>query len=115
MHILKVVTTESTFGIGNSYLFTSTGDLFLLFSIASELMDHPDVQAILNSISLSPDISFRFPEHNPSPPPIELAAPCVPGYEQADIPTVDIPPGNTVCGLSSFVKLESLVEAVHQK
>ncbi len=111
----KFVTTESTFGIGTSYLFTATDELFLLFSVASEKMDHPDVQGILNSLTLSPEIPVRIPEHKPSPPPINLAAPCIPGYEQAIIPTVDIPPGNTACGLSSFVELEPLVEAVQQK
>jgi hypothetical protein len=109
------VTTESTFGIGTFYLFTATDDLFLAFAAASELMDHPDVGGILNSISLSPEIPVRSPEYKPSPPPTSLAAPCVPGYEQAVIPTVEIPPGNTACGLSSFVELDPLVEAVQQK
>jgi len=109
------VTTEGNFGTGNFYLFTVTDDLFLAFGTASELMDHPDVQGVLNSIALSPAIDVRVPEDKPAPPPVGLAAPCVPGYEQAVVPTVDIPEGNTECGLSSFVALEPLVEAVQNK
>ena len=74
------VTTEGTFGLGSFYLFTVTDDLFLAFGATSERMDHPDVQGILNSISLSPETLVRIPEHKPAPPPDGLAAPCIPGY-----------------------------------
>lgn len=109
------VTTESNFGIGNFYLFTVTDNLFLAFGTASELIYHPDVQGMLKSIALSPDITVQIPELKPAAPPTGLAAPCIPGYEQAVVPTVDIPSGNTSCGLSSFVELAPLVDAVQQK
>jgi hypothetical protein len=109
------VTTESIFGQGNFYLLTATDELFLAFGTASELMDHPDVQGILNSIALSSHVPVRIPEHKPAPPPTGLAAPCIPGYEQAIVPTIEIPIGNTACGLSSFVDLDLLVETVQQK
>jgi len=81
------VTTESIFGMGSFYLFTVTDDLFLAFGTASERLDHPDVQGILNSIALSPETQVQIPEHKPAPPPVGLAAPCIPGYEQAVMPT----------------------------
>jgi len=109
------VTTESNFGIGNFYLFTATDDLFLAFGVASELVENPDVQGILNSIALSPEIAVQMPEHQPGPPPVGLAAPCIPGYEQAVVPTVEIPESNTACGLSSFVELDYLATSVQDK
>jgi len=109
------VTTQSNFGIGNFYLFTVTDDLFLAFATASERMADPDVQGILNSIAVSTWTEVQVPDFKPGPPPVGLAAPCIPGYEQAVVPTVDIPSGNTSCGLSSFVELDPLVDAVQQK
>ncbi|HSF82060.1 MAG TPA: hypothetical protein VLA49_12540 [Anaerolineales bacterium] len=110
-----IVTTESNFGIDSFPLFTVTDDLFLIFGVSSDLEDHPDVQGILNSIALSPEVSVQMPENKPAPPPVGLAAPCVPGYEQAVVPTVVIPDFNTACGLSSFVELDYLVESVQTK
>jgi hypothetical protein len=46
---------------------------------------------------------------------VGLAAPCIPGYEQAIEPTVVIPESNTACGLSSFADLDSLVTTVQGK
>ncbi|UCH61098.1 MAG: hypothetical protein JSV61_06355 [Anaerolineales bacterium] len=110
-----MVTTENNFGISSFPLFTVTDDLFLIFGVSNDLEDHPDVQGILNSIALSPEVSVQMPEHKPAPPPVGLAAPCIPGYEQAVVPTVDIPESNTACGLSSFVELNYLVESVQDK
>ena len=109
------VTTESNFGTGAFYLFTLTDDLFLGFGASIEQMDNPDVQGILNSIALSPSVDVKIPEHKPGPPPVGLAAPCIPGYETAVEPTVIIPASNTACGLSSFVDLEYLVPAVQER
>lgn len=109
------VTTQSNFGTGNFYLFTLTDDLFLAFAPPYELVDNPDVQAILNSIAISPDVPVKIPENKPAPPPVGLAAPCIPGYEQAVEPTVVVPESNTACGLSSFIDLDSLVTAVQQR
>jgi hypothetical protein len=109
------VVTESTFGTGNFYLLTYSEDLFLAFSPPYELADHPDVLGILSSLAMTPEVEVQVPEHKPAPPPTGLAAPCIPGYEQAVEPTVEVREGNTACGLSSFIGLESLVGAVQDK
>lgn len=111
----SLVTTENIFGPGQFYLFTVTADLFLAFAPPPGFIDHPDVQGILNSIALTPEVAVLVPATKPGPPPLGLAAPCIPDYQQAVVPTLEIPPANTACGLSSFGSLEFLSGSVQQK
>jgi len=103
--------TQST---GRYYLIKASDQFFLRFSVfpSPKLLNTADVAAILNSITFDPQAEVPLPAHTPAPPPLGLAAPCIPDYAQAVIPTVEIPLENTACGLDSYQSLDFLSEAV---
>jgi len=71
------VTTESTYGIGQFYLFIVNADMYLLFSSSPEAFENRDVQAILNSIAVSPEVSVNMPGIFPNSLPKGLNAACL--------------------------------------
>lgn len=79
-----LVTTESTFGPGQFYLFQVDEETFLLFSTRIEVMQNPDVQAILNSIAIHPDVQVNLPVIMPGEPPEGLEAPCLGNSAQTE-------------------------------
>jgi hypothetical protein len=79
---------------------------------SSKIFNTPDLQGILNSITIDPQAEVSLPGHIPAAPPIGLAAPCIPEYAVAVEPTVEIPEENTTCGLHSFKSLDYLTESV---
>jgi hypothetical protein len=109
-----LVTTESTFGQGQFYLFKHSDELFVGFGPGGST-DNADTQNILNSLAITPEVTVSLPNELPGPPPVGLAAECIPGYEVAIEPTVEIPEINTACGLQSFKSLDYLVESVQQR
>lgn len=97
------------------YLLQVSADIFLSFAVfPSEAWQDMDVRGILNSIALSDDVDVQVPTHVPGPPPIGLAAPCIPDYAEAIVPTPIISEKNTACGPSSFVSLEGLTDSIIQ-
>lgn len=101
---------------GRYYLIKINDAYFLRFTTAPspKILNTPDVSGILNSITVDPQAEVPLPTHTPAPPPIGLAADCIPEYAQAVIPTLDIPESNTACGLSSFKSLDFLIQSVEQ-
>jgi hypothetical protein len=101
---------------GRYYLIKINDAYFLRFTTgpSPKILNTPDVSGILNSITVDPQAEVPLPKHTPTPPPIGLAAACIPEYTQAVIPTLDISEGNTACGLSSFESLEYLIQSVEQ-
>jgi hypothetical protein len=98
------------------YMIKVNDDFFLRISVApsSKILNTPDLEGILNSITIDPNAEVVLPTHIPAAPPIGLAAPCIPDYAVAVVPTVDIPEGNTACGLDSFKSLETLTGTVEE-
>jgi len=109
-----LVTTESIFGLGQFYLFKHSDEIFVGFG-PGRSVDNADTQNILNTLAITPEVAVSLPNDKPGPPPVGLAAECIPGYEVAVQPTVEIPEVNTECGLHSFKSLEYLVESVQQR
>ena len=105
--------TESDY-TSRYYLLRLSEEYLLRVSVywSSKLFDTLDLQGILNSITFDPEAAVPLPVHTPAPPPIGLAAPCVPEYAVAVEPTVEIPEFNTECGLSSFESLDFLTGKV---
>ena len=101
---------------GRYYLIKLDDNYILRFttSPSPKILNTPDAAGILNSITVDPQADVPLPTHTPAPPPIGLAATCIPEYAEAVIPTIDIPEGNTPCGLSSFKSLDNLVGSVEQ-
>jgi len=101
---------------GRYYLIKLDDNHILRFttSPSPKILDSPDGLGILNSITVDPQAEVPLPGHTPGAPPIGLAATCIPEYAQAVIPTIEIPEGNTPCGLSSFESLDYLVGSVQQ-
>jgi hypothetical protein len=109
------VAMDSSYGTSQYYLFTVSDEVYFLFSTQEDAYGNPDVLGILNSIAISEDVVVNTPDFLPGPPPIGLAAPCIPGYEQAIIQTPELLPENTACGVDSFVSLDYLTQSVQQK
>jgi hypothetical protein len=103
--------TNST---GRYYLIKASDQFLLRFSVfpSPKLLNTPDIAGILNSITFDSQAEVPLPAHTPAPPPLGLAAPCIPDYSQEVIPTVEIPVENTTCGLDSYQSLDFLTEAV---
>lgn len=99
---------------GRYYMLRLNAERLLRISVApsSKLFDTADLQGVLNSITIDPNAAVPLPTHTPSAPPIGVAAPCIPEYAEAVEATVEIPEGNTACGLSSFESLDFLANKV---
>jgi hypothetical protein len=73
-----------------SYNFALPDDIFLIFSVfPNQQLSHPDVQGILGSLALSPDVNLKMPDFVPQEPPEGVPADCLkssgqPG-DQADL------------------------------
>ena len=63
-----LVTTKSVFGIGHFYLFDLNEDAFLVYSLSPGAIDNPDVQTILHSLAIDPDIRVEMPDSPPGYP-----------------------------------------------
>ncbi len=88
---------------GQFYLVALSSEVVLLFAPApAEAITNPDVQAILNSITMGEQTAVQLPDHVPGPPPDGLAAACIPQYSEAVIPTQVLTVENTTCGPQSF-------------
>jgi hypothetical protein len=111
--VVAVYYSESDF-TAKHYLLRLSEEYLLRISVypSSKIFDSADLQGILNSITFDPQAAVPLPSHTPFPPPIGLAAPCIPEYAEAVVPTVEIPEGNTACGLSSFESLDYLTTKV---
>ncbi len=109
------VKMESSYGPSEYYLFVVSDTVYLTFGAKEEDFSHPDVLGILNSIAIGAGVPVNVPEFLPGPPPIGLAAPCIPDYAEAVIQTPELLAGNTACGLDSFVSLETLIQNVQLK
>ena len=72
------VNSWSTFGTGSFYLVPFTNDLIIMFApFPGDVVDHPDVQAILQSMALDPGAQVQLPTQKPAGPPEGMAAPCM--------------------------------------
>lgn len=105
------VVTESLFGVSDLYLMRMSDDLVFGFAPAFTV-DHPDIAGVLNSIAVEPETTVKIPSARPAPPPIGVAAPCVPEYAVALEPTQALTEENTTCGLYSYRSLERLTGMV---
>jgi len=84
------VDTWSTFGQGSFYLLPYINDLIILFAPYPEsITNHPDIQAILNSFTLSPESELELPNILPAYPPEGMAASCMPPRESTNLPTTN--------------------------
>lgn len=73
------VNSWSTFGSGRFYLLPFIGDQVILFApFPGEDADHPDIQAILHSLVLTPGDEVDLPRHMPADPPTGMAVSCMP-------------------------------------
>jgi hypothetical protein len=107
------VITEGTFGRGELYIMR-LGDGLVLGFAPIFTPDSPDVQGVLESIALTPDKEVRVPTFQPGPPPVGLAAPCIPEYATAIEPTQALTEENTACGSHSFRSLGYLTGKVEE-
>jgi hypothetical protein len=105
--------TEGTFGSGELYIMQMSDGLVLGFAPVFS-PDNPDVQGVLQSIALTPETGVRIPTFQPAPPPVGLAASCIPGYATAVEPTQALTEENTACGRHSFRSLEYLTTKVER-
>lgn len=98
---------------GQDFFFSLGNGLFLRFNVFGfEGYDAVDVQEILQSFAFTAEFNVRIPNNMPAPPPIGMAAPCIPEYEVADEPVLELSEHNTTCGQDSFVSLDFLVTNV---
>jgi hypothetical protein len=75
--VLRVV-TESIFGSGVSYWYDLSPETVLVFGLAPlEADGSDDMQAILNSVALTPDVDVQMPQFPPAQPPEGLEAECL--------------------------------------
>lgn len=70
-----LVNTFSIFGEGQFYLIPMSEEFSVMF--APSVADHPDIQAILQSLTVDPDDEMVLPMHKPAGPPEGMAAPCL--------------------------------------
>jgi hypothetical protein len=101
---------------GRYFLIKINDEFFLRFSAnpSPKLLNTPDVEGMLNSITIDSNIEVPLPTHIPAPPPIGLPAACIPEFAEAVPRNIDILPENTVCGLDSYKSLDFLTQAVEQ-
>lgn len=97
VHNTEFQTTSQTI------VFALTDEVFLMLSpVPAEAMQNPDIQGIIHSIALTPDVSVAVPNHVPGPPPEGMAAPCVGVAEPPALP------GSDLCMANSADSAESL-------
>jgi hypothetical protein len=101
---------------GRYYLIKLSDEHFIRFSAqpSHKLLDTPDFKGMLNSITVDPSAEVLLPTHTPAPPPLGVAAPCIPEFAVAVVPEIEIPPENTACGVDSYKSLDFLTQAVQQ-
>ncbi len=74
----RLVTIESSFDGEHQYvLFKAQGSLFLIFAPINDTLEHPDVQAILNSLALTPDVEVAVPTIVPAASPDSRITDCL--------------------------------------
>ena len=70
-----------------SYTFALSNDIFLIFSVFPDSeLNQSDVQGILQSLALSPDVNIWVPEFIPREPPEGVSAACLKGFGPSDDP-----------------------------
>jgi hypothetical protein len=76
-----------------SYTFALSNDLFLIFSVHPNNENfNADVQGILQSLALTPEVNVRVPEFIPKHPPEGVPAACLKGMgEPADSQEITVP------------------------
>lgn len=107
------VDTWSTYGKGRFYLLPFTGDLYILFGPGPEgAGNHPDIQAILNSLVLSPDGILDMPTIQPSDPPQGFATSCMPVTGSTSAPTTESEPPITLMECNTVTEDDALLWTV---
>jgi hypothetical protein len=97
VHNTEFQTTSQTI------VFALTDEVFLMLSpVPAEAMQNPDIQGIIHSIALTPDVSVAVPNHVPGPPPEGMSAPCMGIAEPPALP------GSDLCVANSADSAESL-------
>jgi len=83
---LLVTTHNSMYERTNqSYNFALPDDIFLIFSVHPNSENfHADVQGILQSLALTPDVNIQMPNFIPRQPPEGMPAACMKGIGQPD-------------------------------
>ncbi len=82
------VETWDKFENGRFYLIPSDSELVVMVSpYPDKAAEHPDVQAILQSLAISPQEEVVIPAHKPADPPEGLGAECI-GVPASEIPDV---------------------------
>lgn len=113
------VTTESSFGPGKFYLLAVSESIYLLYAPVLEAAEHPDVLAVLNSITVSADAAVPVPIFDPGAPPQGLAASCLDNpaepntfsQELTGLDCADIAPGSlewTACNVQDGIRSRNL-------
>jgi hypothetical protein len=87
------VSTFSQYGEGSFTLIPFSDELVILFGPSQA--DHPDIQAILQSITVDPAAEVVLPKIKPANPPEGMAAACI-GKMEASAP--DAPDANPLTG-----------------
>ncbi|MEK6223049.1 MAG: hypothetical protein N2D54_12465, partial [Chloroflexota bacterium] len=99
--------------LGESFYFSLGNGLVLHFdAFGFEGYDAADVQEILHSFAFTADFNLHIPNKIPAPPPVGMAAPCIPEYAEAVERPIELSEHNTTCGLDSFTTLDYLVTTV---
>lgn len=111
-----LVNSESSLGFSQYYLFGISNELLLLVNyFPQDLTNHPDMQGVLESISISPENPVAIPSYTPGPPLPGLAATCIPEYAEPSDPPQPLnfnEDQTTACGVHSFTSLEYLTDKV---
>ena len=102
------VNSWSTFGTGSFYLVPFTNDLIIMFApFPGDVVDHPDVQAILQSMALDPGAQVQLPTQKPAGPPEGMAAPCMGDFVSDETSADDSITGTMDC--NQVTEAESLM------
>lgn len=113
--VLVTQQNKETDSSGQFYLVSISDEVVLLVGVApAEALSRPDVQGILNSLTVDPQASVNVPTHIPAEPPVGVPAACIPEYAEAVVPTQVLSAENTTCGPQSFKSLDYLVQTVQQ-
>jgi hypothetical protein len=99
------VVTESTFGTGVSYWYDLSPETVLVLGIAPTEADvSEDVQAILSSIALKPEVAVQMPLIPPANPPQGVEADCLSSVE--DPVDSDQSIGTLDCATTDYTSLD---------